>query len=57
MEGQVQVELLLFLRVLVHVHEGLDNHLEKRWGILNGGRQVPEVNGQARGKTIITPRQ
>lgn len=29
-EGQVQVQLLLFLRVLVHVHEGLHNHLEER---------------------------
>lgn len=28
-QGQVQVELLLFFRVLVHVHEGLHHHLRQ----------------------------
>lgn len=28
MESQVQVQLLLFLRILIHVHEGFYNHLE-----------------------------
>lgn len=29
MESQVQVQLLLFLRILIHVHEGLYHHLEE----------------------------
>lgn len=50
-EGQVQVQLLLFLRVLVHVHEGLDNHLEKRDGIfLNGEGKCLRLVGDKRGK-------
>lgn len=28
-QGQIQVELLLFFRVLVHVHEGLHHHLHR----------------------------